>query len=90
MPPIDEPQPSNLAMNSFTAWLKSSLDNYTTENLNLDRVTIRRLNLAKYKNSVRGLLEIDVDFHADLPADNSGYGFDNIADISSLYAILFP
>src|SRR6185369_16522735 len=45
------------------------------------RATLRRLNRAEYANAVRDLLAIDVDVAGELPADDSGYGFDNIADV---------
>ena len=51
-------------------------------------VTARRLNRAEYNNTVRDLLAIDFQPAADFPADDSGYGFDNIGDVLSLSPIL--
>ncbi|MBW8786145.1 MAG: DUF1587 domain-containing protein, partial [Novosphingobium sp.] len=48
------------------------------------RATIRRLNRVEYANAVRDLLALDVDVSRELPQDNSGYGFDNIADVLSV------
>jgi len=42
------------------------------------------LNRAEYTNAVRDLLAIQVDGRALLPADDSGYGFDNIGDVLSV------
>jgi hypothetical protein len=53
------------------------------------RVTIRRLNRAEYNNTVRDLVGIDFEAGADFPADDSGYGFDNIGDVLSLPPVLF-
>ena len=51
-------------------------------------VTAHRLNRAEYNNTVRDLLAIDFQPAADFPADDSGYGFDNIGDVLSLSPIL--
>jgi hypothetical protein len=51
------------------------------ENPNPGRATLRRLNRAEYANAVRDLLDLQIDVSADLPFDDSGYGFDNIADV---------
>ena len=42
---------------------------------------IHRMNRAEYRNAVRDLLGLDLDHARDLPADDSGYGFDNIGDV---------
>src|SRR5581483_484033 len=47
-----------------------------------------RLNRSEYAYSVRDLLGIDLDAAADLPKDDSGYGFDNIADALSVSPLL--
>ena len=49
---------------------------------------IRRLNRAEYNNTIRDL--VGVDFHPadDFPADNSGYGFDNIGEVLSMPPVL--
>ncbi len=52
------------------------------------RVTARRLNRAEYNYSVHDLLGIDFQPAADFPADDSGYGFDNIGDVLSLSPLL--
>lgn len=46
--------------------------------------TIHRLNRAEYDNTVRDLLGTTLKPSADFPADDHGYGFDNIADVLSL------
>ena len=46
-------------------------------------VTIRRLNRVEYNNTIRDLCLIEGDFSADFPADDTGYGFDNIGDVLS-------
>ncbi|MFO0802073.1 MAG: DUF1592 domain-containing protein [Gemmataceae bacterium] len=52
------------------------------------RVTIRRLNRAEYNNTVRDLCGVDFKPADDFPADDVGYGFDNIGDVLSFQPIL--
>ena len=42
------------------------------------------LNRAEYANAVRDLLGLEVEGRELLPADDSGYGFDNIGDVLSV------
>jgi hypothetical protein len=46
--------------------------------------TARRLNRYEYNATVRDLLAVPFEPAADFPVDDSGYGFDNIADVLSL------
>jgi len=48
------------------------------------RVTLHRLNRAEYNNTVRDLLGTTQTPADDFPADDFGYGFDNVADVLSL------
>jgi hypothetical protein len=48
------------------------------------RVTIRRLNRVEYRNTIRDLMGVDYPATEELPSDDVGYGFDNIADVLSL------
>jgi hypothetical protein len=52
------------------------------------RVTIRRLNRAEYNNTIRDLCGVDFKPADDFPADDVGYGFDNIGDVLSFQPIL--
>lgn len=44
-------------------------------------VTMRRLNRLEFNNTIRDLCFLDENFSADFPADDTGYGFDNIGDV---------
>jgi hypothetical protein len=44
-------------------------------------VPIHRLNRAEYSNTIRDLLGVDFRATEEFPADDSGYGFDNIGDV---------
>jgi hypothetical protein len=52
------------------------------------RVTIRRLNRAEYNNTIRDLVGVSFRPADDFPADDVGYGFDNIGDVLSMPPIL--
>src|SRR5712671_3312160 len=45
------------------------------------RVTAHRLNRSEYSNTIRDLLGVDFRASDEFPADDSGYGFDNIGDV---------
>ena len=47
-------------------------------------MTLRRLNRAEYRNTLRDLIGADFDAEAMLPPDDVGYGFDNIGDVLTL------
>ncbi len=54
------------------------------DNADPGRVTLHRLNNAEYNNTVRDLLGTKLQPANDFPADDRGYGFDNVADVLRL------
>jgi mono/diheme cytochrome c family protein len=85
MPPDEEPQPPEHQRQAVAAWLARELariDRLTPPDPG--HITARRLNRAEYNNTIRDLLGVDVRPADDFPQDDSGYGFDNIADVLSL------
>ena len=81
MPPTGMPRPSESARFELVSWLEARLDEHASDNPNPGSPAIHRLNRAEYSNAIRDLLGIDLDHSEDLPADDSGYGFDNIGDV---------
>ncbi|MRG98087.1 DUF1592 domain-containing protein [Polyangium spumosum] len=59
-------------------------DDAATPGTDPGRVTMHRLNRAEYNNTVRDLLGTTLRPADDFPADDRGYGFDNIADVLSI------
>lgn len=55
-----------------------------TEPIDPGRVVWRRLNRNEYRNTVGDLFGSELDPGVDLPADDLGYGFDNIASVLTL------
>lgn len=84
MPPPEMPSPELAERSLFTARLERALDAAAAAEPNVGRTPPHRLNRAEYANSVRDLLDLDVDIRHLLPGDDSGYGFDNIAEVLSL------
>ena len=70
------------------AWLNAQQGGGTARKDDPGRVTARRLNRQEYNNTVRDLLGIDFRPADDFPADDSGYGFDNIGDVLSISPVL--
>ena len=82
MPPDGRPRPDAETYASLVAHLETELDHAAQATPNPGwPAQIHRLNRAEYANAVRDLLGLEVDARALLPADDSGYGFDNIGDV---------
>ncbi|HEV3164894.1 MAG TPA: DUF1592 domain-containing protein, partial [Isosphaeraceae bacterium] len=92
MPPEDEPQPSSEESKRISEWIDGTLTeakkNDCTGPVDPGRVTLRRLNRAEYKNTIRDLVGISFQPADDFPSDDVGYGFDNIGDVLSLPPLL--
>ena len=79
MPPSTRPQPSAADRGALAAWLETALDQSAAAIPNPGRTeSLRRLNRTEYQNAIRDLLALDVDATALLPADEAGFGFDNV------------
>ncbi len=89
MPPAEFPQPDAEERRSVLAGL-DRLILAGAEALPPDpgRVTVRRLSRVEYANTVRDLLSVDFEPSDSFPADDLGYGFDNIGDVLSLSPLL--
>jgi hypothetical protein len=81
MPPRGRPAPPKQSLQQFTASIAAALDRAAADKPDPGRATLRRLNRVEYANAVRDLLDLKIDVSKDLPADDSGYGFDNIAEV---------
>jgi cytochrome c551/c552 len=79
MPPAGLPRPSSAAYEALTVALENELDRAAQANPHLPVPGVHRVNRTEYSNAIRSLLALDVDAAAYLPADDSSYGFDNVA-----------
>jgi hypothetical protein len=81
MPPAGAPRPDAAGYDRLASYFETRLDSAEP---NAGRPVVRRLNRIEYTHAIRDLLALDVDGAALLPADESGYGFDNIGDVLSI------
>jgi hypothetical protein len=88
MPPQGRPKPDDTTRNNLASWLEASLDHAASLKPDPGRPLLRRLNRAEYANAIRDLLALEVDPATLLPPDDSGYGFDNNADILGISPVL--
>jgi hypothetical protein len=85
MPPEGEPRVEPEARETLDAWLDAALG---PDDQARGRVTLRRLNRAEYNNTIRDLIGADWHPADEFPADDIGYGFDNIGDVLATPPIL--
>jgi hypothetical protein len=81
MPPPGSPRPDKAAYQTFISNIERILDTSAATTPNPGRPPIHRLNRLEYTNAIRDIFGFEIDGAAMLPADDSGYGFDNIADV---------
>ncbi|MEE2638071.1 MAG: DUF1592 domain-containing protein [Acidobacteriota bacterium] len=89
MPPPGRPRPTEADYEGFARRLEIAIDMQADATPNPGRrPAVHRLNRAEYANAIRDLLALEIDSSTLLPADDSGYGFDNIADVLSISPML--
>ena len=89
MPPEEEPQPSDEERGVIRDWIDTVVFGFDPATIPPGRVTLRRLNREEYNNTVRDLLGVTAFRPADdFPADDTGYGFDTVADVLTLPPVL--
>ena len=86
MPPPNYPRPDKESYNGFRTFLENELDRVASTQINPGRTqAFHRLNQTEYQNSVRDLLDLDIDVADLIPTDAPDqYGFDNNADVLAL------
>ncbi len=89
MPPADADQPTPEERKALVVWIDRTINTVDCSGpVSPGRVTLRRLNRHEYRNTIRDLLGIDYEPAVNFPADDVGYGFDNIGDVLSLPPLL--
>lgn len=89
MPPKGIPRPPEAQMQALIHYVQGEFEK-ADRDLKPDpgHVTARRLNRREYSNTIRDLLAVDFRAEKDFPTDDSGYGFDNIADVLTISPVL--
>ena len=88
MPPGKKAHPSAAEQQQLADWIKASVFKYDPKNPDPGRVTLRRLNRVEYRNTIHDLMGIDYDTDTEFPADDTGYGFDDIGDVLTVSPML--
>ena len=82
MPPPGIPGPTPEAMAALIGVVQTEIDRSdASQKPDPGRTIAHRLNRNEYSNTVRDLLGVDFRATEEFPADDSGYGFDNIGDV---------
>ncbi len=88
MPPPGRWRPDDATYNNLVRYIETERAHLAEVKPNPGRPTLHRLNRAEYANAVHDLLAIDIDVEEALPADDIGYGFDNIGDVLNVSPVL--
>ena len=88
MPPEKKPQPTLAENELIVRWIETEVFQCDCTKPDPGRVTLHRLNRTEYNNTIRDLVGISFQPADDFPADDSGYGFDNIGDVLSVPPVL--
>ena len=89
MPPKGIPRPPQDQMTALVKFIDGEFDKADAAvKPDPGRVTAKRLNRNEYRNTIRDLLAVDYRAERDFPTDDSGYGFDNIAEILTVSPVL--
>ncbi len=85
MPPKGLPKPSADSIAATTNWIEAQFDHLdATTKPDPGHLTAHRLNRTEYNNTIRDLVGVHFQPASDFPADDSGFGFDNIGDALSV------
>jgi mono/diheme cytochrome c family protein len=79
MPPPGVRRPPLADYEGLRDFLEAEIDRKASTHSNPGAIVLHRLNRAEYANSVRDLLDLQIDPATLLPSDDSARGFDNMA-----------
>lgn len=89
MPPKETSKLDDAKRKFLTEWITSTVKDFECGLApNPGQVTLRRLNASEYRNTIRDLVGVDYKPAESFPADDVGYGFDNIGDVLTLPPLL--
>lgn len=87
-PPHKRNQPAQAERQELVTWIEKRVFQLDPDNPDPGRVTIRRLNREEYRNTIEDLMGVSFSVSDNFPADDTGFGFDNIGDVLTLSPLL--
>jgi hypothetical protein len=88
MPAEQKPRLPAADQRKLEDWIKYDVFQIDPKNPDPGRVTVRRLNRVEYRNTIRDLMDVDFKAEEEFPADDTGFGFDNIGDVLTMSPML--
>jgi hypothetical protein len=89
MPPAGRPRPDEAVYARLRSSIEGQLDRASQAKPDPGRTEVaHRLNRLEYTNAIRDLLAVEINAADMLPADDSSYGFDNIAGVLKMSGAL--
>jgi hypothetical protein len=88
MPPAHKKQLSNEDKAAVIAWIQKEEFKYDPLKPDPGKVVIRRLNREEFNNTVNDLFNIKMNLKEEFPADDAGFGFDNIGSVLTTSPLL--
>jgi hypothetical protein len=88
MPPKGKARPTAREAKSVSEWVRAEARAAVARRAAAGRVVYRRLNRTEYENTIRDLLDINVELKAMLPEDGSSHGFDNVGEALHMSSFL--
>ncbi len=80
MPPIGLPRPDATTLKAFASAIEERIDAAAAAEPHVSAPELHRVNRTEYRNSVRELLDLEVDVAELLPPDPTTNGFDNMSE----------
>jgi len=81
-------RPSPEELRTLAGWIKYGALGIDPADPDPGHVTVRRLNRAEYRNTIRDLLGHDFNSEVEFPPDDSGGGFDNNGEVLTVSPML--
>lgn len=88
MPPAKKERLTPTEIAALQSWIKRGPLKLDPQYPDPGRVTLHRLNRVEYQNSIRDLMGVEFRAAEEFPADDTGYGFDTIADALTVSPLL--
>jgi PAS domain-containing protein len=88
MPPRDMDQPTAEEQLAVEQWIKEAVFEIDPDDPDPGHVIVRRLNRTEYRNTIKDLLDYEIDTEFLFPPDDTGHGFDNMAEVLTLSPML--